>query len=334
MQNYLPFYKMCLCSFLFLGWNIFIISAQLLPRHPIEVNLIDSLAPQFFETETKQNNQIIFEPTREMDDILRFAQSNVDPLKRNLYTDQFIKRYLPYSDTRLMKNGDIFYLDFYYDKYLITLKECLAIANLHGLKFVSARRDFFKTSTLETRKEKRKYWRKFDDKRNELIARFFRFREHIIPAVSTEISMILQEEHFPELTASMNELKNLDDSPLEVMVYSNRNLTIPEKKNTAIAGLSIISKCEDIFTSGSPAVRSAFPGLRGSNKGLTVHLSLFEDGATLSHELGHLYYLYYKWEEYVNYIHQKGKDYEPGGHGPGDPSGLAARMTENGKMPF
>jgi len=332
MQNYLPLYKLLLCSFLFLGWNVFIASAQLLPRHLVAVDLIEEIVPKF--NELKIDSQIIFEPTMEMGDILRYAESRVDPLKRNLKTDQFIKRYLPYSENRLMKNGDIAYLDFYYSKYLISLKECLALANPHGLKFISNRRDFFKTSTLTSRKEKRQYWRKFNAKRNELLANFFRFREHIIPAVSTEIAMILQEEHFPELTTSMNELENLDGSPLEVTVYSNRILAIPEKKNSTIAGLSIISKCEDIFTSGSPAVRNAYPGLRGSNKGLTVHLRLFEDGVTLSHELGHLYYLYYKWEEYLTYIRKKGKDYEPGGHGPGDPSGLAARMTENGKMPF
>ncbi|MEM1119874.1 MAG: hypothetical protein AAGJ18_05460, partial [Bacteroidota bacterium] len=152
--------------------------------------------------------------------------------------------------------------------------------------------------------------------------------------LSTEIAMILQEDHFPELTASMNQLVNLDSSPLNIMVYSNNKLSIPEKQGNLIAGLSIISKCDNLFTSGSPAVRNAYPGLRGSNKGLTVHLRLFEDGVTLSHELGHLYYLYYKWEEYVAYIQRKGKDYEPGGHGPGDPSGIAAKMTEEGKMPF
>jgi len=332
MQTNFPFYKIWLSSFLFLGWNVFIASAQLLPRQPITVDLIAEIVPQFKESE--MDDQIIFEPTREMDDILRYANSRMDPLKRNLKTDQFLKRYLPYSDTRLMKNGDIAYLDFYYNKYLVTLKECLAIANPQSLKFVTSRSEFFKTSTLASRKEKRQYWRKFNAKRNELIANFFSFREHIIPAVSTEISMILQEEHFPELTRSMNGLENLDGSPLEVTIYSNRILSIPEKQNAAIAGLSIISKCQDIFTSGSPAVREAYPGLRGSNKGLTVHLKLFEDGVTLSHELGHLYYLYYKWEEYIAYIQKKGKDYEPGGHGPGDPSGLAARMTENGKMPF
>ncbi len=332
MQNYLPIYKIWLSGILFLGWNVFVASAQLLPRQPTVVNHIDSIVPRFIKSNIE--DQIIFEPTREMDDVLRYARSTVDPMKRNLSTDQFLRRYLPYSQTRLMKNGDIAYLEFYYHKYLTTLKECLAIANPHNLEFITSRRAFFKNASLETRKEKRRYWRKFDTKRNELITNFFSFREHIIPAVSTEVAMILQEEHFPELTASMNKLQNLDKSPLEVTIYSNRILAIPEKKNATIAGLSIISKCEDIFTSGSPAVRNAYPGLRGSNKGLAVHLRLFEDGVTLSHELGHLYYLYYKWEEYVSYIRRKGKDYEPGGHGPDDPSGLAARMTENGQMPF
>lgn len=332
MRNHLHLYKNWLCCLLFIGMQTIMVNGQLQHRHPKEVDLIKEIAPTYNESDI--NDQVIFIPTREMDDLLIYARSTVDPMKRNLSTDQFLKRYLPYSDNRLMKNGDIAYLEFYYNKYLGTLKECLAIATPNNLEFVTSRKQFFKNSTFTTRKEKRRFWRKFDAKRNELIADFFGFREHLIPAVSTEVAMILQEEHFPELTISMNELENLDGSPLEVTIYSNRVLEIPERKNTTIAGLSIISKCEDIFTSGSPAVRSAFPGLRGSNKGLTVHLRLFEDGVTLSHELGHLYYLYYKWEEYVKYIHFKGKDYEPGGHGPDDPSGLAARMTENGEMPF
>lgn len=314
----------------FFGINLSTIAAQLLPRQPKVIDYSAILTPQT----TKEEEPIQFDPTREMDDLLRYAQTRVDPMKRDLKTDQFLNRYLPYSTTRLMKNGDIYYLKFYYEKYLNTLTECLDLARNQPLEFITSRRAFFKNSTMETRKEKRIYWRKFDSKRNELIANFFEFRQYIIPAVSTEISMILQEEHLPVLTYSMNQMENLDQSPLEVMIYSNRVLGIPERKDTRIAGLSIISKCDNVFTSGSPAVRNAYPGLRGSNKGLTVHLRLFEDGVTLSHELGHLYYLYHKWEEYVEYIRRKGKNYEPGGHGPDDPSGLAARMTEEGKMPF
>ena len=307
-----------------------VVVAQLLARQPKVIDLIHEITPQFKE----DGEPIHFDITREMDVALKYAQTSVDPMKRNMSVDQFLDRYYPYFETRLMQNGDVAYLKFYHEKYLQTLEECLDLVSGKPLEFATTRKAFFKNSTLETRKEKRLFWRKFDSKRNELVANFFRFREYIIPAVSTEISMILQEEHFPDLALSMNNLENLDGTPLVVTIYSNQYLSIPERKNATIAGLSIISKCQDIFTSGSPAVRDAYPGLRGSNKGLTVHLRLFEDGITLSHELGHLYYLYHKWEEYVQYIRIKGKDYEPGGHGPDDPSGLAARMTEEGIMPF
>ncbi len=304
-------------------------AAQLLTRHPKVIDLITEIVPQVEEEESVQ-----FDITREMEIILKYARTPIDPLKRNMSVDQFLNRYHPYYETTLLRNGDIAYLKFYYEKYLRTMGECLDLARGKPLEFGTTRRTFFKQSTFETRKEKRIYWRKFNAKRNELVANFFHFRQYIIPAVSTEISLILQEEHFPELTQSMNQLENLDGTPLEVAIYSNRFLDIPNRKNAVIAGLSIISKCQDVFTSGSPAVRDAFPGLRGSNKGLTVHLRLFENGITLSHELGHLYYLYHKWEEYVVYIRRKGKNYEEGGHGHDDPSGLAAKMTEEGKMPF
>lgn len=330
MQNILHNYFSKFFTLCLVGIFAFPASAQLLDRYPREIDLIAAITPQV----AKEKGPIQFKVTREMDVALTYARTSVDPMKRNMSVDQFLDRYYPYFETHLMHNGDIAYLKFYYEKYLRTLRECLAITRGHPLEFETTRRAFFKQSTFETRKEKRLYWRKFEAKRNELIANFFRFRQYVIPAVSTEISLILQKEHFPELAQSMNELENLDGTPLEVTIYSNRYLVIPERKNAAIAGLSIISKCENVFTSGSPAVRDAYPGLRGSNKGLTVHLRLFEDGVTLSHELGHLYYLYHKWEEYVIYIQKKGKDYETGGHGPDDPSGLAARMTEEGKMPF
>ena len=60
------------------------------------------------------------------------------------------------------------------------------------IEFGTTRRAFFKNVTMETRKEKRIYWRAFNAKREELVANFFHFREYIIPAVSTEISLILQ----------------------------------------------------------------------------------------------------------------------------------------------
>lgn len=330
MYNFLHTFLLKSVFLLLFGILANTVFAQLLERQPKVIDLITEITPQFKE----EGEPLKFDVTREMEMVLNYAQTPVDPMKRNFSVDQFLKRYYPYFETRLMQNGDIAYLKFYYNKYLVTLEECLALAKKESLEFSTTRRAFFKKSTLETRKQKRLFWRKFDAKRNELVANCFRFREYIIPAVSTEIAMILQEEHFPDLAYSMNFLENLDGSPLAVTIYSNRYLIIPERKNAKIAGLSIISKCEDVFTSGSPAVRSAYPGLRGSNKGLTVHLRLFEDGVTLSHELGHLYYLYHKWEEYVQYIRIKGKDYEQGGHGPDDPSGLAARMTEEGKMPF
>ncbi|MEM6321575.1 MAG: hypothetical protein AAF960_28205 [Bacteroidota bacterium] len=302
---------------------------QLKPRKKVTVDLIKEITPQ--SDTTKFTN---FKLNRIMDDLLSYAQKSVNPMKRDMRTDAFLDRYLPYYEFRMLRNGDIAYLRFYYDKYLKTLEECLALARPHQLEFQDTRSIFFKKATLPTRKEKRKYWRRYSEKRNELIGRFFDFRQYLIPALSTEICMIMQEEHFPELAAVMNDLPNLDGSAMEVTVFSNLRLNFPEMTKRQIAGLSIISKCQDVYTSGSPAIRNAFPGLRGSNKGLAVHLQLFEDGVTLSHELGHLYYLYHKWDEYVVYIQEKGKDYEPGGHGLGDPSGEAAFMTEQGIMPF
>ena len=219
-------------------------TAQLLPRYTRNIDLIAEITPRVKD----KRKPVKFDVSREMDVILKYAQTSVDPLKRNMSVDQFVNRYYPYFETQLMRNGDIAYLKFYYEKYLRTLGECLDITRGQPLEFGTNRRSFFKQSTFETRKEKRLYWRKFDAKRIELVTNFFRFREYIIPAVSTEISIILQREHFPELAQSMNELENLDGTPLEVAVYSNRLLAIPTRKNAVIAGLSICL----LYTSPSP----------------------------------------------------------------------------------
>lgn len=53
----------------------------------------------------------------------------------------------------------------------------------------------------------------------------------------------------------------------------------------------------------------------------------------LSHEFGHILYLYHHWENYQKYIEDKGENYKFGGHSAGDPNGKAADLAENGKMP-
>lgn len=304
--------------------------AQFIYKDPNQIPLIEEITPQY----RNGLHQQTFVLTVEMEDILDYSRQINDPLIRNYSTDKFLDRYYPNYEQSLMKNGDIAYLKFYYQKFLNTLEECQVLAKEQDLVFGTSRNMFFKKSTLETRKEKRIFWRKFYKKRNDLIDQYVKYQSYLVPAISTEIAIILQKKHLPELAAAMNQLENFDGSPLETYIYSNYLLTIPASKKRAIAGLSIISKCQDSFTSGSPAVRKTYPGLRGNNRGLSVHLRMFENGVTLSHELGHLYYLAQRWEEYVAYIRRKGKEYEPGGHGEGDPSGYAASLTEKGIMPF
>lgn len=321
--------KILLAHLLALFISPSILPGQLRPlARPLD--LVESITPQ--RSDKKKKKEIYL--SHEILTLIDYAKTAYDPMVRDYAVDQFIDRYYPRFKQFLMRNGDIAYLKFYYEKYLMTLEECNVMRAEQPLDFGSTRSQFFKNANLSTRKEKRLFWRMFSKKRDELVERFFKFNQYIIPAISTEVAMMSQENHFPELTEAMNKLVNLDGTPMEVMIFSNYQIQVPDYKNSKIAGLSIIALCDNIFTSGSPNVRRIYPGLRGNNKGLTVHLKLFEGGVTLSHELGHLYYLYYKWDEYVEYIKRKGKDYEPGGHGPGDPSGEAAWMTENGILPF
>ena len=304
--------------------------AQLPLRHVYKKRVVQQIVPQFQVGVPEPE----FDLTPEMLGMLQYAQTLANPVQRQLPVEHFIRRYIPYSDNRMMKNGDIAYLRHYYNKYLETLESFNSLADEFQSDYSTSRRQFFRTNKITSKKERRRTWRNMTRLRYELVRNFFIFQEYILPALSTEIALILQERHFPELAVRMNQLTNLDGSPLPVTVFSNKLLQVSHHKNAQISGLSIISKCDNVYTSGSPAVRKTYPGLRGSNKGLTVHLQMFENGVTLSHELGHLYYLYHKWEEYVEYIERKGKDYEPGGHGPDDPSGRAAHLTEQGLLPF
>ncbi len=68
-------------------------------------------------------------------------------------------------------------------------------------------------------------------------------------------------------------------------------------------------------------------------RALAVFVEVGSPGAILSHEYGHLYYLYHHWETYTEYMEKMGKHYQVGGHGKGDASGIAAELAEAGKMP-
>lgn len=57
-------------------------------------------------------------------------------------------------------------------------------------------------------------------------------------------------------------------------------------------------------------------------------------GKKLSHEFGHLLYLRNNYPAYVKYIIDQGSNYQAGGHGPGDPNGIAADNAEKGVFPI
>jgi hypothetical protein len=175
--------------------------------------------------------------------------------------------------------------------------------------------------------EKRKLWRSVIKYRSAIKKSFNMYKRHIKLTLSTELAIFRQEEHCQELAEQMNRLKNLDGSPLPVYIFSHYKIT---RSLFDKMGLSIISWHKGLFTTDSPATRHLFPDLPCQDKALTVHLRMNSHGRILSHEFEHLFYLLNHWEEYQQFIQAEGNAYQVGGHGPNDPSGLAAELAEMG----
>lgn len=175
--------------------------------------------------------------------------------------------------------------------------------------------------------QKRKLWRSMIKYRSAIKKSFDMYKRHLKLMLSTELAIFRQEEHCQELAEHMNRLKNLDGSPLPVYIFSHYKIT---RSLYDRMGLSIISWHKGLFTTDSPATRHLFPDLPRQEKALTVHLRMNSRGRILSHEFGHLFYLLNHWEEYQQFIQAEGNAYQVGGHGPNDPSGLAAELAELG----
>lgn len=228
----------------------------------------------------------------------------------------------------LIRNGDLDSLEAAYLDYQATLTELRAFSKMHKIPIHARRRTSFKSRGREPNS-----WRSFLKLRKQLWTSFYDFRFKLLSAYHTERLIWAQYSHNPRLYQAINSLINLNGKPLPVYVYTRHALFHEDPGLQHLAGMLVVSLNEGIFSSDTPVIRSCHPTFVGRTGALVVFVDTEADGATLSHEFGHLYYLYHHWERYMKFVAFQGEHYQVGGHGHGDDSGRAANLAEAGKMP-
>ena len=158
------------------------------------------------------------------------------------------------------------------------------------------------------------------------------YKQQFRKVLETEAIIQRQKQHFPQLFNRLDTLQNPDGAALRIYIFSHEQLSTPNISNEYNA-LSIMAKANGYFTSDTPSLRQLLPNLKKCNNAIAVHIVFNQPGKTLSHEFGHILYLYHNWEKYQEFIKEKGEKYKFGGHSPDDPNGLAADMAELGQMP-
>ena len=233
------------------------------------------------------------------------------------------------NDTFMIKNGNLIDADIAMRRYSIMLDSFEQLCNVIGVTKETRRQEFDRILRHVSPRRRSRMWRTWIRKRNELRKAARVSRRHLRLTLATELAILRQERHFPKLAACMNSLHNLDDSKLPVYVFFHPRIS---KTLGGKLGISIISLYDGVFTTASPITRFLYPDLPGVDRALTVHLTNYPSGRVLSHEFGHLNYLYHHWDEYQKYVQLMGCEYQPGGHGHNDPSGIAADLAERGIM--
>lgn len=150
--------------------------------------------------------------------------------------------------------------------------------------------------------------------------------------LETEAIIQRQKAHFPILFDRLNALQNTNGQALRIYIFSHKQLPVASWGNHYNA-LTVMAKANGYFTSDTPSLRQLLPKLKKCNNAIAVHIVFNQPGKTLSHEFGHILYLYHNWEKYQEFIKVKGEKYKFGGHSPDDPNGLAADTAEQGQMP-
>ncbi|NND07745.1 MAG: hypothetical protein HKN87_15315 [Saprospiraceae bacterium] len=240
---------------------------------------------------------------------------------------KFLSRIEDKNAKSMIRNGNFYHAMRAKENYISKLESFKNLCLDLQVSMNMRKRDFRQTLVRRSPRNRQLILRKWSNKRSALRKAVRAFRKQLRSTLAAERAIRRQQNHFPELAERMNSLQNFDHSKLPIYIFFHYRVTISLEEKL---GLSIISYYKGLFTTDSPAANHLYPDLPGMEKALTVHLTSFPSGKILSHEFGHLHYLYHHWFDYQRYIQLMGTAYQPGGHGANDPSGIAANHAEKG----
>lgn len=286
-----------------------------------------TLSPIAGTTRKDQKPKFLLDPQL-LDSVEAYLQVAHSPLYYSPTPCLFIDESKNKAGRSLIRNGDLEGLEVAFLAYQSDLTNLRTFSRIHMIPPQATRRAHSRSS-----KVKQINWNSFRKLQKQLWASFQDFRLALLLAHQTEQLIWAQYRHNPMLYQAVNSLINLNGKPLPVYVYTRHTLFHEDPELQHLAGMLVVSLQEGAFSSDTPVIRSCHPEFVGKSGALAVFVDSEADGATLSHEFGHLYYLYHHWEPYMKFIALQGEHYQIGGHGLGDNSGRAANLAEEGKMP-
>ncbi len=275
----------------------------------------------------------IFPTYRSLATVEVYLAATKTPFLPSVTPHRFIQSLQQRNTKFQIRNGDLEALEANFALYLEALKDFLYLVDEMGGDPMLSKQEFNQQLKQKANLAAEKSWPTFKQKRKRVWKSFRQFRAQLKVAYETEKALINQYLYHKHLFDSLNGFWNTNDERLAIYVYTRKELF---HKNTALgnlAGLVVITKENGLFSSDTPTIRRDFPAFAGRKNSLAVFLKEGANGATVSHEFGHLYYLYHHWDQYMDFIKEKGSGYVIGGHGTGDPSGEAAVLAELGEMP-
>lgn len=263
-----------------------------------------------------------------LDSVESYLEAVYTPFDLSPIPYLFIEELRQRAATSLIRNGDLDTLEITYRKYQDNLTRLQLFSKMHEIPLEAERR-----GDCRSRERSHRNWNSFKKLRQQLLASFEDFQGTLVNAYQTERLIRAQYQHNPGLYQAINKLINLNGEPLPVYVQTRNSLFHEHPGLQHLEGMLVVSLTEGAFSSDTPFIREHHPSFVGRSGALAVFLDSEAEGATLSHEFGHLYYLYHHWEPYMKFIAEQGEQYQIGGHGAGDCSGKAANLAEAGKMP-
>ncbi len=263
-----------------------------------------------------------------LDSIETFLEIATTPYHLSPIPYLFIDQLKTRATESLIRNGDLDVLVKTYRLYQNDLAALRVFAKTHQVSLDAKRKEL-----CAVKKGHICDWGDFRKLRKQLSKSFESFRLALLAAYHTERILWAQYQHNPSLYHAINSLVNLNQQPLPVYVQTRTPLFHDDPGLQHLEGMLVVSLKEGIFSSDTPFIRKYHPRFVGRSGAIAIFVDSEADGATLSHEFGHLYYLYHHWESYMKFIVQQGEHYQIGGHGAGDCSGKAADLAEAGKMP-